>query len=130
MNSAIIVFMKKFMTILSIITLITILLLVVAFNLYSLAFNKTNHTGFDTHILIKAFSALFISWLGALIYFKYKKRDYNYIFFFLILLFGLIGIINVVLFEKFNVMMKYELWIDKGMPDSFSERSDFFEYLP
>ncbi len=110
--------MKIAVNILAILTLLLIFSIICYFNIYSFILNKTHHTGFDTYLLAEVFGAFFLCWAGALGYFKYLKKYtfYNYRIFFLILIFSFLGIVNIVLFEKFNIMMYYELWVDKGMP--------------
>jgi len=110
--------MKTVVNILAVLTLVLILSVIVYFNIYSLILNNSHHTGFDTYLLAEIFGAFFLCWAGALGYFKYLKKYtyYNYKIFLLILILSFLGVLNVLLFEKCNIMMYYELWVDKGMP--------------
>ena len=101
------------------ITLIAVLALFLGFNLYSLVFNETNHTSLDTYIFCYIYSLLFFLWLIFFRYLKTKNYKHNRLIFILLFTFCLLGIINVILFEKLNIMMFYELWIEKGMPGKY-----------
>ncbi len=102
-------FKRLLISYLSFITIFTII-----FNFYSLVYNNSNHTGIN----FKIYSLLFIIIsiiinLYNLLYFRKKKLSTPYI----ILIITIFVFINVLFFEKYNIMLTYEKWIEKGMPE-------------
>lgn len=118
--------MKKAFNIISIIVSGIVLILITGFNLYAFALNETNHTGFDTYILIKIYIVIFLLWLFLFIYFKRKGLEYNRVILILIFLIFMAAVLTVVIYEKFNILMYYETWIEKGMPEKFDQGLLFF----
>ena len=105
--------MKK----ISVSMIIVVSLSIILFNVYSLSMNITCHTGFDTSGIFYAYAVLSVFSVIMTLWCIYKKGNYK---FFLILFFICItGMINIKVFENHNVMMQYEDWIEKGMPEKF-----------
>lgn len=90
------------------------LLFLIFFNHYSLVLNETNHTGINTYIFAFFFSILFVS--NIVIFFIDKRRKMPILILGFAQLLILISVINVIVFEKLNIMMWYDLWLKKGMP--------------
>lgn len=99
----------------SLITMVS--LSIILFNVYSMSMNNTCHTGFNTSNMLYVYALLSVFSIIMTLWCIYKKGNYK---FFLILFFICItGMINIKVFEKYNVMMQYEDWIEKGMPEKF-----------
>ncbi len=97
--------------------IIIVSLSIILFNVYSLSLNRTCHTGFDTSGIFHVYAVLSVFSIIITLWCIYKKGNYQ---FFLILFFiCIIGMINIKVFENHNVMMQYEDWIEKGMPENF-----------
>jgi hypothetical protein len=107
----------KIINIWSIFAVIMVLLMIIMFNLYSLSINKTNHAGFDISRFFTTYFLMFALSIIIPLYHKYKKYECNYKAFILLFIICIIGMINIIIFEKFNIMMPYEVWIKKGMPE-------------
>jgi hypothetical protein len=90
----------------------------VGFNIFSLI-NKTNHTGIDTYILVKIFLIIILFTLIVFIFSKFYKFNVKSKFLLVVLAICFLGILNVIIYEKLNIMMNYELWLKKGMPNKF-----------
>lgn len=102
---------------LSIFLITVILLSIIFFNVYSLSLNKTCHTGFNISILFYVYALLSVFAIITILWCKHKKVNYK---FFLILFFiCIMGMINIKVYEKYNIMMEYEVWTEKGMPEKF-----------
>jgi hypothetical protein len=97
-----------------------VLILIASFNLYSLMLNRTNHTGFETYILMGIYAAIALSALIVLVLLKVFSFQIELNVYIIILALCLIGILNVIAFEKLNIMMKYETWLKKGIPNKFT----------
>lgn len=87
--------------------------LLITFNIYSLMLNHTNHSGFNFCWLILVFSALLIT--GFLLD-QFTKMKFMLL---IMMIICISGILNIILFEKMNIMMLYDIWIKKGMPQKF-----------
>jgi hypothetical protein len=94
------------------------LLIILGFNFYSLVLNNTNHCGFDTFILVPILILITIVAIRIYLISKDKRKENQRKIIFLVA-FCIFVILNIILYEKFNIMMKYELWLDKGMPNKF-----------
>ena len=64
---------------------------------------------------------IFMALITLLIFILSKKMGITIkpIIYIIIFSFCLIGVINIIVFEKLNIMMNYETWLKKGMPDKF-----------
>jgi hypothetical protein len=102
----------------NVLILIIVVACLVLFNIFCLILSNSNHTGFDTYYLVYFFILLGIVSIISFVFSRKKDKVFIIISVILFSLIG-IGIINVVLFEKFNIMLQYELWIQKGMPLPF-----------
>jgi len=96
-----------------------VVILIILFNVYSLFISRTNHTGLDFYdvvgfLIILLTIAIIFLFLTIVFRSSYSKR-----YLMLLIIFCSIGILNIVLFEKFNVMMEKSLWGRKGMPNKF-----------
>jgi hypothetical protein len=89
------------------------------FNFYSLNLNNTNHTGFDTSKIFYIYLVMAFLTVILTIWCKYKKYTCNYKIFLILLLICITGMLNIKVFEKYNIMMPYEVWIKKAMPGKF-----------
>ena len=98
-------------TILLVPLLILQLAALAAFNIYSLALNTTNHTGFPLHCLALSFALTMLPAVAAMLW-KRRVRPLPL----LILAVGLLGMANIVLFQWFNIMLPYGEWLRRGMP--------------
>lgn len=79
------------------------------FNHYVFCDNETNHTGASPYVLFVLFIPASFASLQMI------KREGKKWFFPLAL--ALVGILNVIIFDGFNVMKQYDSWISSGMPD-------------
>jgi hypothetical protein len=111
--------MKRLLLSVLFILLVISMLLFIGFNIFSLLINKTNHMGLNTYALIGIYVVIGI--ITFLIYFvtwksEFKTKPTIYLF---ILSICVLGILNIIIFEKLNIMMQYEIWLKKGMPEKF-----------
>lgn len=103
---------KNILAILANIVLFTIFIF---FNVYSLVLNKTNHSGIKFYaiaVVILLFSFIFYFYL------KKGSRLQKWLSKIFILL-AIILFLNVVLFERLNIMMSYDFWLFKNMPGKY-----------
>lgn len=107
----------KFSTLL-LIYLLALLGILILFNVYSLLLNESNHTGLPLAGLSYFYLMTLVVNLILLIIVKFKKLPVEsaLIVYYLVVL-SIVAIINIAAFEKFNVMMEYETWQKKGMPE-------------
>ena len=102
-------------SILIILLLCTFFTLVV-FDSYIFLISNSNHTGFDTYILIYFNIIILLIDLLLLIFFQ-KKMDKPGIFIAIcIIIISFSSILNVIIFDKYNVMVQYDRWAKRGMP--------------
>lgn len=88
------------------------------FNLYALFLNETNHTGFDPKIFIYFFTfwiIIDISLVVAVFLGKLPKGSTFHII--SSALIAVIGILNVMHFMELGVILGYEEWVARGMPE-------------
>lgn len=86
------------------------------FDLYALIINPTNHTGLPVTWLL---GLCLVSLGGAIAGLRAGKRPTgvaNWIKW-AILVISAIGVVNIVLFDTLNIMMGYENWARRGMPE-------------
>lgn len=101
--------MKKAYSILSIISLTFISLSIIYYNYYSLIANQSNHTGIDLMKVKIAYLVLSITIGIIAIGIKSNKTVKKILIITGIL--GLLFVTNIWIFEKIEVMLKYEDWL-------------------
>lgn len=107
----------KFSILLSI-YLLTLLGILILFNVYSLLLNESNHTGLPLTSLSYFYLITLVVNLILLIIVKFKKLPVgNTSLIYYLVILSILAIVNIAAFEKFNVMMEYETWQKKGMPE-------------
>lgn len=90
---------------------------IVAFNVYSLLINESNHTGFNTSLLIVFFLlAFFINLADLAAMKKMPVPGINKRLMIVVVALAIIGTLNISLFDHYHIMMQYDRWIASGMP--------------
>ncbi len=104
------------MKLLKIIVITLLLLILIVYNYYSLVYNKTNHTGFNTKYIFLFFITCGVGLvvLSRLMPMVIPRHDVCISTIMLLLM--LIGI-NMYLFDYFNIMVNYDAWVKRGMPE-------------
>ncbi len=98
---------------------LTILASVLIFNYYSILGNATNHSGIPLNVLLILYLVTLLITL-VIIFIGWKSHNHSKIAFFLLAalaMISLLGFINIIAYEQLNIMMSYEAWLHKGMPD-------------
>jgi uncharacterized membrane protein len=103
------------MKLLKIIVIVVLLLVLVVYNYYSLVYNKTNHTGFNTKYIFLFFISCGVGLviLSRIMPTLIPRHDVYVSTIMLLLM--LIGI-NIYLFDYLNIMVHYDTWLMRGMP--------------
>ncbi len=92
----------------------------VLFNYYSLFRNATNHTGAPIGLIAAVYFTTFaISVIIMAVDRKklIRNRKTTYYLLLALAMISSIAFANIVAFDQLNVMMNYETWLHKGMPD-------------
>ncbi|MBN2755492.1 MAG: hypothetical protein JXR81_11625 [Candidatus Goldbacteria bacterium] len=97
--------------------------MILLYNCYSLVLNRTNHYGFNTFEVIMPFMAGILVSIILLIIRYVKKMKYKFILEVVLIGISLMGVANVILFEKLNIMMPYDKWVGKGMIEKFDSKT-------
>jgi hypothetical protein len=103
-----------------IVSVITVNVIAIAlYNYYSIFLNETNHTSFTVLEICSpfVFGIVIAIILIGLRYFK--KIRHSIVLESILIAVCLIGIVNVAVYEKLNIMMNYDTWAKKGMPEKY-----------
>jgi hypothetical protein len=99
--------------------LAAVVLMIAAYNGYCWFFNTSNHVGFFFFKLLGQYYLLFfvLSSLELVLAVKYKTLYIKKNVLMLIMAFAVLGVLNIIVYDKLNIMMYYDDWIRRGMPD-------------
>ncbi len=98
--------------------LLILLAILIMFNVYSLLLNESNHTGLPLASLFYFYLISFAINFILLIVVKFNKISVcNISLIYYLVILSFLAIVNIGAFERFNVMMEYETWQKKGMPE-------------
>jgi hypothetical protein len=81
--------------------------------LWPLILNSTNHTGGSFKILIFIPIFLMLIGLGFNLFYEVSKKEII-----LIIAINTLSVLLLLIYIKFNIMLEYAVWLEKGMPKS------------
>jgi len=93
---------------------------IVAFDIYALAVNDSAHTSLPTRWLAWGLAAVALLALVAWWAERRARSKRCRLLALAILLTGLLGAANVLLFEHYNVLMSYETWVERRLPAKYA----------
>lgn len=94
-------------------TLFFIVSFLASFNYYVFFINGSGHSGLSPYYLF--FTFLGISLFGGILLYIDTQNRLNKTISILIITFCVIGMLNVYLFDVFNIFLGYEEWIKRGL---------------
>ncbi len=88
-------------------------LFIAGLNFYTFFDNDTNHTGFPLSFVGKLLGLV----IAIEVIFLFKKQDTKTKAVLITsIVLGVLAVVNIIAFYKFNIMMEYDAWLKKGMP--------------